>query len=213
MKINVKGTFWVISQYSKNSRRWGVTIALAWETDNLDSSLCSAPQARGDCRKVDWPSWTSDSSCRAAWGVPGQTALGSCGTRQLDGITDWWTRVWRSSDDGQGGLACCSPWGQSRTRQSDWTDGSSDRLSHKPSLSRSLPWGLKKLPLGLPRSYRRFCPRAPRPAPGASPSGPAGSGNPRPRDKVKKPREGNENGSLWNKGARECAPGKLGLRL
>ena len=75
------------------------------------------------------------------------------------------------------------------------------------------PEDSRNCPLVYPGANRRFCPRAPRPAPGASPSGPAGSGNPRPRDEVKKPREGNENGSLRNKGARECAPGKLGLRL
>ena len=35
-----------------------------------------------------------------------------------------WTCVWASSGrcDGQGGLACCSPWGRKETRLSDWTE-------------------------------------------------------------------------------------------
>ena len=47
--------------------------------------------------------------------------------RWLDDITNWWTWVWVGSwlCDGQGSLACCSPWGckeLDNTEQLNWTD-------------------------------------------------------------------------------------------
>ena len=46
--------------------------------------------------------------------------------RWLDGIMTWWTWVWASSGgDGQGALACCSPWGRKEldtTKQLNWTE-------------------------------------------------------------------------------------------
>ena len=45
--------------------------------------------------------------------------------RWLDGITDKWTWVWiNSRRQGQGGLACCSPWGHKEsdtTERLNWT--------------------------------------------------------------------------------------------
>ena len=58
--------------------------------------------------------------------IVGRRIRGRQRVRWLDGITySWWTWVWVSSgsDDGQGGLECCSLWGhKSWTWLSDWTE-------------------------------------------------------------------------------------------
>ena len=56
--------------------------------------------------------------------IEGRKSRGRQRMRWLDGITNSKTWVWASSGngDGQGSLACCSPWGhKSQTWLSEWT--------------------------------------------------------------------------------------------
>ena len=61
------------------------------------------------------------------WKIEGRRRRGWQRMRWLDGITDSMTWVWASSGDGegQGSLACCSPWGRKEsdtTERLNWTD-------------------------------------------------------------------------------------------
>ena len=40
----------------------------------------------------------------------------------------WWTWVWASSRDGQGSLACCSPWGHKESDMTEWLDWTDNQI-------------------------------------------------------------------------------------
>ena len=54
--------------------------------------------------------------------IEGRRRRGQQRTRWLDGTLTQWTWVWAALGDGegQGGLACCNPWGPKETRLRDW---------------------------------------------------------------------------------------------
>ena len=69
--------------------------------------------------------------------IEGRRRRGGQRMRWLDGITDSMAWVWASSGrcDGQGNLACCSPWGRKESDMTEWVNWTEIQITvfQKPS--------------------------------------------------------------------------------
>ena len=117
----------------------------SWESLGLQGDLTS-PSSRKSVLNIHWKdwcwSWNSNTLAtwyeelthlKRPWFWEWLKAGGEGDDRGWDGWTaspTWWTWFWASSRSlwWTGSLACCSPWGLSQIRLSDWTDWLTDWL-------------------------------------------------------------------------------------